>query len=343
MRFFHLADSDGQPPVPAGESDAGRDVEIWDAYSRAVVGAAERVGPAVVSIDTFGRRGRGGERSPRSPEGSGSGFIFTPDGFVLTNSHVVRGAKRVDVNLSDGRRIRAAPVGDDPDSDVAVVRIEAPDVTVAELGDSRALRVGQLVIAIGNPLGFQSTVTAGVVSALGRTLRSVNGRLIDDVIQTDAALNPGNSGGPLVDSRGQVVGVNTAVILPAQGLCFAVGVNTVRTVATELMRHGRVRRGRLGVSGQNVLVVPAARRRLELQQETGVLVLAVDANSPADRGDVLPGDVIIRLADRPVRGVDDLHRLLIHDRVGVATILTVLRGAELIELRIVPEAAPSSP
>lgn len=341
-RKLHLVSDDQRPSAQDGAPGSNGDGELWDAYSLAVVGAAEKVGPAVVSIDTFRRRGAPGGDPPRTPGGSGSGFVFTPDGFVLTNSHVVRGASRLEVTLSDGRRLRAARIGDDPDTDVAVVRVDAPELAVAELGDSRALRVGQLVVAIGNPLGFQSTVTAGVVSALGRTLRSVSGRLIDDVIQTDAALNPGNSGGPLVDSRGRVVGINTAVILPAQGLCFAVGVNTVRAVAAELMRHGFVRRGRLGISGQNVPLLPAARRRQALSQDTGVLVMSVEAGSPADRADVLPGDVIIRFDGEPVRGVDDLHRLLIHDRIGAAAVLTVLRGTELTELHVVPEAAATA-
>jgi S1-C subfamily serine protease len=242
------------------------------------------------------------------------------------------------VTFPDGRRVRAELIGDDPDTDVAVLRVPPTDLAVAELGDSASLRVGQLVIAIGNPYGFQSTVTAGVVSALGRSLRSVSGRLIEDVIQTDAALNPGNSGGPLVDSRGRVVGVNTAVILPAQGICFAVGINTARTVALQLMRHGRIRRGRLGITGQNVSLVPAAARRHGLGQQLGLLVLSVQEGSPADRADVLPGDVIVAFDGAQVRGVDDLHRRLIEDRIGSPTTLTVLRGSQLLALTITPEA-----
>jgi S1-C subfamily serine protease len=321
-------DSDLRPgrPAASGPSEA----PIWDAYSRAVIGASETVGPAVVNVENF--RSRAG----RGRQGSGSGFVFTTDGFVLTNSHVVRHARRIDVTLSDGGRARAELVGDDPDTDVAVVRIDRPSATVATLGESKTLRVGQLVIAIGNPLGFQSTVTAGVVSALGRSLRATTGRLIEDVIQTDAALNPGNSGGPLVDARGQVIGINTAVILPAQGICFAVAINTAKTVAGQLMRFGRVRRGRLGIGGQNVRLGSDSARRHGLSQEVGVLVTAVEESAPADRADLLPGDIIVGFDGKPVSGVDDLHRYLIDERIGVTSLLTVVRGVELRELEVTP-------
>ena len=323
-----------QRPVP-GPAPAEPDAAIWDAYSRAVIGAVERVGAAVVSVEST-RRAASAGRWPEGGGGSGSGFVFTPDGFVLTNAHVVRGARRLRVRLPEGRALGAELVGADPDTDVALLRVAAGDLVTAPLGDSRALRVGQLVIAIGNPLGFQSSVTAGVVSALGRSLRSVTGRLVEDVIQTDAALNPGNSGGPLANSRGEVVGMNTAVILPAQGLCFAVGINTVGAAAGQLMRHGRVRRGSLGLTGQNVPLPRAAARGHGLEQGTGLLVLSVVAGSPADRADVLPGDVIIALGERAVRGVDDLHRLLIEDRIGAPTTLAVLRGHERLVLGITP-------
>jgi S1-C subfamily serine protease len=310
-------------------------LDLLDAYSRAVTGAAERVGPAVVSVEVRQRVERRG-RSREVP-GHGSGFVFTPDGFVLTNSHVVHDATRIEAAFADGRRPRAELVGDDPDTDLAVLRIEPGAAAVAELGDSGSLRVGQLVIAIGNPLGFESTVTAGVVSALARSFRSVTGRLIDDVIQTDAALNPGNSGGPLVDSRGRVVGVNTAVILPAQGICFAVGINTAKFVTGQLIRHGKIRRGRIGVAGQNVPLLRLAQRAHGLDARSGVLVTGVEGDSPAARAGVKPGDVIVGFDGKPVSGIDDLHRLLVTERIGAATTVEVLRTADKLTLRITPE------
>ena len=245
--------------------------------------------------------------------------MLTPDGFILTNSHVVHDATRIDATFADGNRLRAELVGDDPDTDLAVVRTEPYSAAVAALGDSGRLRVGQLVVAIGNPLGFESTVTAGVVSALGRSFRSVTGRLIDDVIQTDAALNPGNSGGPLVDSAGRVVGVNTAVILPAQGICFAVGSNTAKFVA-----------------GQNVPLVRLARRAHGLDGKNGVLVTGVDAGSPAERAGIEAGDIVVGFDGKAVTGIDDLHRLLVTERIGARTTITVLRRADKLELAIVP-------
>jgi len=317
------------------------DQDLLDAYSQAVTGAAERVGPAVVSVEVRHQVERR-NRPPRDVPGHGSGFVFTPDGFILTNSHVVHDATRIEVAFPDGRRVRAELVGDDPDSDVAVIRVEPDSLTAAELGDSGTLRVGQLVIAIGNPLGFQSTVTAGVVSALGRSFRSTTGRLIDDVIQTDAALNPGNSGGPLVDARGRVVGVNTAVILPAQGICFAVGINTAKLVTGELMRHGRIRRGRIGVAGQTVPLLRLAQRAHGLDARSGVLVTGVEPDSPAERAGLRAGDVIVGLDGQPVTGIDDLHRLLTADRIGVRTSVIVLRGAERLELPITSGESRSS-
>jgi S1-C subfamily serine protease len=326
--------------VPVGEPEAQRaaeptDGELLDAYSRAVVNAAERVGPAVVRVEVRhkgaakGRRGRQG--------GQGSGFAFTPDGFLLTNSHVVQGASEIRAEMPDGRSAAAELVGDDPDTDVAVLRIHGGAGHWAELGGSRMLRVGQLVIAIGNPLGFQSTVTAGVVSALSRSFRSITGRLIDDVIQTDAALNPGNSGGPLVDSRGQVVGVNTAVILPAQGICFAVGIDTVKVVAAKLIRDGHIQRGYLGVGGQNMALEPSAARALNMPGG-GVLVQSVEASSPASEAGVRPGDVIIGLDGLPVAGIDDLHRVLSDERIGRTLDLTVLRDGSRLLLAVKPGA-----
>jgi S1-C subfamily serine protease len=273
----------------AAEHDRADDRSLLDAYSNAVTGAVERVSPSVVNIEVHqavpgAGRARSGE--PRERRGGGSGFIFTPDGLILTNSHVVHDAKRIEVTLSDGRRMPASAIGDDPASDLAVIRldeprVEQPGLTAAALGDSQQLRVGQVVIAIGTPYGFQSTVTAGVVSALGRSLRSYSGRLIDDVIQTDAALNPGNSGGPLVDSAGRVVGVNTATILPAQGICFAIGINTAKFVASRLLRDGRIRRSFIGVSAQTTPVHRRVVRFYDLPKETGVVVISVEENSPA--------------------------------------------------------------
>jgi S1-C subfamily serine protease len=283
-------------------------------------------------------RNRGGG-APRNDQlrGSGSGFVFTPDGFILTNSHVVHGAGTIDVTLSDGRRFNASLVGDDPSADLAVIRISAEALVAAQLGDSNKIRVGQLAVAIGNPYGFQYSVTAGVVSALGRSLRSESGRLIDNVIQTDAALNPGNSGGPLVNSLGEVIGVNTAVILPAQGICFAVAINTANFVAGQLIRHGRIRRAYLGVGGQNVPIPRFVVRSNQLGASTGVLVISLEQQSPAERAGLKEGDLIVALDDVPVRGVDDLHKLLTDMRIGERCRLTILRQAQKTELIVFPE------
>jgi S1-C subfamily serine protease len=332
-----LADDAVAPPA-VGRPGSPPDEDLLDAYSRAVTGAAERVGPAVVSVEVRHRAERRG-RPAREVPGSGSGFVFTPDGFVLTNSHVVHAATRIEAAFPDGRRVQAELVGDDPGTDLAVIRVPAVGLTVAELGDSGALRVGQLVVAIGNPLGFQSTVTAGVVSALGRSFRSVGGRLIDDVIQTDAALNPGNSGGPLVDTRGRVVGVNTAVILPAQGICFAVGANTAKIVTGQLIRHGTIRRGYIGVAGQNVPLLRLAQRAHGLDAKSGVLVTEVTSPGPAAQAGLKPGDVVVAFDGATVTGIDDLHRLLVTERIGADTTITVLRGADKLELPIVPREA----
>ncbi len=337
---------------PAPAAGATSDDSLLDAYSRAVTGAVARVSPSVVNIEVHQEvhqeahqsagRTRSGE--PRERRGGGSGFVFTPDGLILTNSHVVHDAHRIEVTLADGRRMPASAIGDDPASDLAVIRInearvDEPGLTAAALGDSQALRVGQLVIAIGNPYGFQSTVTAGVVSALGRSLRSYSGRLIDDVIQTDAALNPGNSGGPLVDSSGHVIGVNTATILPAQGICFAIGINTAKFVASRLLRDGRIRRSYIGVSAQTVPLHRRVVRFYDLPKESGALVLSVEENSPAKQAGLRDGDVIVALEGHPVAGVDDLHRVLADIDAGASCSLTVLRHREKLELKIVPEEA----
>ena len=328
-----------QPPVTA----TGDDIALLDTYSRAVVSAAETISPSVVKVDVAQQAmSRSGETRER--QGGGSGFVFTPDGLILTNSHVVHGATRIEVSFSDGRRFPAHTLGDDPGTDLVVLRIDIPsngdhNLVAAPLGDSQKLRVGQLVIAIGNPFGFQYTVTAGVVSALGRSLRSYSGRMIADVIQTDASLNPGNSGGPLVASDGRVIGVNTATIMGAQGLCFAIGINTAKFVASRLLQNGRIRRGYIGIDAQSAPLHRRLIRFYDLPQDSGVIVLRVENNSPGARSGLHEGDVIVALDGKPVAGVDDLHRLLTDARVGQSTALTVLRRTEKLELRVVPQEA----
>jgi len=329
------------------DSNEDRDPEdLLDAYSRAVVDAVEAVGPSVVSIEVHppeSPEGQPVQEDPRRPMGgSGSGFVFTPDGFILTNSHVVHGAGDIWVSFPEGLRYEADLIGDDPETDLAVVRISAPQLNHAPLGDSRDLQVGQVVVAIGNPYGFQATVTAGVVSALGRSLRSRSGRLIDNVIQTDAALNPGNSGGPLVTTRGEVVGVNSAMIMPAQGICFAIAINTVKLVAGQLIREGRVRRSAIGLAGQSVPVARRVARFHRLPVESGVRVEAVEPDSPAQIAGLQPGDVIVTFGESPVRGIDDLQALLTDREVGVESALTVLRGVERLHFKVVPrESKPA--
>lgn len=308
--------------------------EILDAYSNAVVNVAEKVSPSVVKIEIEQTRNLRGQAQMQG--GSGSGFIFTPDGFILTNSHVVHNASKLTVILRDGSRHNANLVGEDPDTDLAVVRINAPNLQALKLGSSSRLKVGQIAIAVGNPYGFQTTVTAGIVSALGRSLRSNSGRLIDDIVQTDAALNPGNSGGPLVNSRGEVIGVNTAVILPAQGICFAVAVDTAKFVAARLIRDGRIRRSFIGVAGQNVPIPRKIVKHYNLQRETGILVVSFEKDSPAYQAGLKEGDLIIEFADTPVTGIDELHRLLTEERVGKREWLTIVRGAEKMNVSIVP-------
>jgi len=320
------------------ETTRESDDQLLDAYSAAVTRAAEKIAPAVVNIE-IQKSPPPNARSvnPNQLRGSGSGFIFTPDGFILTNSHVVHHADKLDVTLSDGQRFGARLVGSDPDTDLAVIRIDAPHLTGAELGDSESIRVGQLAIAVGNPYGFQFTVTAGVVSALGRSLRSISGRLIDNVIQTDAALNPGNSGGPLVNSQGKVIGVNTAVILPAQGLCFAIAVNTAKFIAARLIRDGKIRRSYIGVAGQNVPLPRRAVRFYNLTTESGVMVVSAEPNSAAEKAGLRDGDVIISYGSQPIQHIDDLHRLLTDDQVGVSVPLTILRRWQKMTVDIVPE------
>jgi S1-C subfamily serine protease len=310
-------------------SSPGAEDALLDAYSRAVVSAVEHAAPSVVhvAVRSTGRR-RG--------EGGGSGFVLAPDGFLMTNSHVVHGAAEVWATLADGSRWPARLVGDDPESDLAVLRVDAPDLLPIPRGDSRALRVGQLVAALGSPYGFQATVTAGIVSALGRSLRGRSGRLIDNVIQTDAALNPGSSGGPLVDHRGAAVGVSTAAVLPGQGVCFAIPLHTAERVAAALIREGRVRRARLGVGGQTVPVPRALVRHHDLPAGTGVKVLSVERGAPADAAGLLRGDVIVGLDGATVADVDDLQRLLGETAIGRPLRLALLRLTEKREAVVVP-------
>jgi S1-C subfamily serine protease len=316
-----------------------------DAYSQAVTTAAAKISPSVVNIDVrqVARKAQSGEHS-HEVRGSGSGFVLTPDGFILTNSHVVHGAQRIDVVLTDGGRYDAELIGDDPDTDLAVLRISAPSLIPASLGDSQRAKVGQLVIAIGNPYGFQCTVTTGVISALGRSLRSTSGRLIDNLIQTDAALNPGNSGGPLVTWRGDVIGVNTAVILPAQGLCFAIAIDTAKFVASRLIRDGKIRRGYIGVAGQNITLPRRVIRFHKIPIETGIFVISVEPNSPAQRAGLQEGDVLLAYDGHPTPSIDALHKLLTEARVGVASPLAILRGVERRVLNIIAqESAHQNP
>lgn len=307
------------------------DAEVLDAYSQAVTRVVERVGPSVVNIQVT----HPSRRAPRGViQAGGSGVIVTPDGYILTNSHVVHGAATLDVTLADGRELRAERVGEDPETDLAVIRVDAPGVRAAQMGDSSRLKVGQLVIAIGNPFGFQATVTAGVVSALGRTLRGMTGRAIEDIIQTDAALNPGNSGGPLVDSHGRVVGINTAVIQYAQGICFAIPINTAIWVAGQLIRHGRVQRAYLGIKGESRPLHRRLVRAHELEREAGVEALEVTPGGPAAAAGMRPGDIIVRLDGKPVSSISDLHRILTRAPIGATVPVQVLRGAERVDLTV---------
>jgi S1-C subfamily serine protease len=315
------------------ESLAQQDAQLLDEYSRTVVGAVQRVAPAVVNIEVH-QRHKGNHAAEL--EGNGSGFIIAPDGFILTNSHVVHHATRIIVNLSEERDYPAQLVGDDPETDLAVIRIDAPRREHVRLADSESLRVGQVAIAIGNPLGFQASVTAGVISALGRSMHSQSGRLIDNIIQTDAALNPGNSGGPLVNSAGEVIGVNTAMIRPAQGICFAIASNTAKFVAAWLIRDGKIRRSYIGVAGQNVPLHRRVVRFYNLPRETGVLVVSVEKGSPAEHAGLHEGDLIVAFNEQPIGSVYDLHRVLVGEQIGVTAKLLVIRHTEKLELPILP-------
>src|SRR5437867_4225443 len=343
MDFLLNEGDSGAGAKPAGEAEAITavldDSALLDAYSRTVVSAVARVAPAVVNIDVKQRLNV--SRGAGEISGNGSGFIITPDGFILTNSHVVHAANSITVNLPDGREYPAQLTGDDPDTDLAVIRIDAPQLTHVRLADSESLRVGQLVIAIGNPLGFQASVTSGVISALGRSMHAQSGRLIDNIIQTDAALNPGNSGGPLVNSAGEVVGVNTAMIRPAQGICFAIASNTAKLVAGWLIRDGRIRRGYIGVAGQNVPIHRRIVRFYGLPLETGVLVVSVDKKSPAERAGLREGDLVVAFNDHPIGSVHHLHKILVGEQIGVSAKLMVIRHTEKLELSILPAESRS--
>jgi S1-C subfamily serine protease len=334
MTIIPLADAFRSGPNAAQTAIPEDDQALLDSYSRAVIEVVDRVGPAVVRLAV-----RNGDptRPGQSRSGSGSGVIVAPDGLILTNSHVAGAASRIEVTTADGQDLHARLVGDDPDTDLALIRIDEPaTLPSARLGDSKRLKRGQLVIAIGNPLGFESTVTTGVVSALGRSLRSRNGRLIDDVIQTDAALNPGNSGGPLVSSRGEVVGINTAVIMGAQGICFAVAANTASFVLGELVRHGRVRRAFIGIAAQQTAIPPLRRRAAGLVQDRAVMIGTVEPDSAAEHAGLRPGDIVVALDGVTIAGADDLVRALTGDKIGRSVAFEVLRGTERLTVAVVP-------
>jgi S1-C subfamily serine protease len=332
--------------IPQGRVNS--EEQLLDAYSQAVISVVQKVSPAVVNIDVQRQvtgRSRNSQAYAQEVQGNGSGFVFTPDGYILTNSHVINDASKIEVTLSDGRNFSAQLIGDDPDTDLAIIRINAPNLVTAPLGNSESLRVGQLAIAIGNPYGFQATVTSGVISATGRSFRSRSGRLIDNMIQTDAALNPGNSGGPLVTSHGEVIGINTAVILSAQGLCFAVPINTAKIVIPALLRDGKVRRGYIGIGGQNVELPRRVVLYHQLAAERGILVISVEASGAAHKAGLVEGDVIVGFNGEPIGSVDELHKFLSHEGVGVrsrsdsagVSRLTILRRNQKVFLDIIPE------
>jgi S1-C subfamily serine protease len=343
LNRFQLLANDITPPesstpmmTPPRVAD---DASLLDAYSQAVVSTVKAVGPSVVTVEVSKAFTDPAGKQRFARRGAGSGFIFTNDGFILTNSHVVHGGDKIVAVLSDGARHNAELIGDDPETDLAVLRIQPPagtQLVPAKLGDSESIQVGQLVIAIGNPYGFQATVTTGVVSGLARSMRARTGRLIDNVIQTDAALNPGNSGGPLVTSRGEVIGVNTAVILPAQGVCLAIPINTAKFVAVRLIAYGKVKRSSIGVGGQNVRLHNNVRRKHELMAAGGVLVMAVEDGSPAQKAELAEGDVIVEFNNQPINGIDDLHRILTEDLINKKCEMLIIRAGETLTLDITP-------
>lgn len=331
-RFWqHFVTNGGEDQGPSPNPHQPTDADALDAFSNVVVAVAEKLRPAVVNL-RVGKGMRGG---------AGSGLLFTPDGFLLTNHHVIQGSEKVRVRMNDGSEMSGRVIGNDAATDLAVVQAEGATFPFAALGDSAKLKVGQLAVAIGSPLGFESTVTAGVISALGRTLRSVSGHLVDNIIQTDAALNPGNSGGPLVDSAGRVVGINTAIIQPAQGICFAVPINTAKTILPQLLKHGRVIRGYLGLHVRQVPIAPDLARRFELTQKTGVEILMLEEDGPAQNGGLWIEDVIVGLDGKPVANVDDLQRLLTHLPIGQPAATVVLREGRRVERAIIPAEYPN--
>ena len=332
---LHRLSGGAQRRPDAGSIAPAADAPLLDAYSEAVVGVVDAVSPAVVHVHMRGARsphGRG------EGQGSGSGVVVAPDGLMLTNNHVVEGASAITVTLNDGAQFSARPIGRDPDTDLAVLRADTTELLkFATLANSKMLRPGQIAIAIGNPLGFQSTVTAGIISAVGRSLRAQNGRLIDDVIQTDAALNPGNSGGPLVNSAGAVIGVNTATILGAQGLCFAVASNTAEFVLTQILKHGRVQRGLIGIAGELVMLPQRLRHALGLKQATAIGVRSAQSGGPAETAGLQAGDLLVRLDGETVAGVDDIARILDHNRIARTVSVDVVRGGKVLSVDLIPQ------
>ena len=333
---FAVADDDVSAAMPEHQDPRPVDAPMLDAYSSAVSSVVDQVAPAVAHV-----RVERATRDRAKREGSGSGFIIAPDGYMVTNSHVAGGASALEVTLPDGRIATAELVGDDPDSDLAVIKIGAAGLPYVRLADSSKLKVGQIAVAIGSPYGFQHTVTAGIVSALGRSMRGQTGRLLDNIIQTDAPLNPGNSGGPLLDSRGGVIGVNTAMILTGQGICFAIAANTAERVAIALIREGRVRRAYVGVGGHDTPIGRRMVRHFALAHESGIRISVVEKGSPADLAGVREGDIVVSFAGSPVTSVDDLHRLLTDARIGDGSDIDVLRRDRHLKLRITPRESPS--
>ncbi|GAB3271561.1 trypsin-like peptidase domain-containing protein [Larkinella harenae] len=334
---LQLVSNTGLDTVPGVQEN--QDAPLLDAYSNTVVNVAKKVSPSIVQIKVSGRQKEGQQplRGRSQPDGgTGSGFIISSDGYIITNNHVVAGAQKIDVALPDGRDFEATLIGRDPATDIAVIKIYGEGLKAIRFADSKQVQVGQIAIAVGNPYGFQYSVTAGVVSALGRTLRSESGRLIDDVIQTDASLNPGNSGGPLVNSQGDVIGVNTAVILPAQGICFAVSSNLTAMVAGKLIMQGRVRRGYLGIAGQLINLTERIKQYNHLNAKTGVIVVSTEADGVSYNSEIQQGDIIVEFNSQVITSVDDLHKVLTEETIGQRTPMTVLRGNLRHEIVVIP-------